>query len=519
MDAVICLIVIIGASYGLRIIYQWLDERSKWCENPKSANLIQLIMRPPKFSDWRAFGLFFKELGPTFRYRSLFYNWILTTDPENIRAVLSTQQAIFNLGRRPYQLELLIGEDGIFAAEGQKWQHSRMLLKPQFIRENLSHLSMLENHIPTLIKIVRRYNGQPFDFSEVICRYTLTVGLDFLTGTNIGSLESFIKHPDWSIYGASNTDWKENIPIDSDEGKHRFVQAFELVQRDMNSRVVYPQLIYCFLKTKNVEKASTVIHSFIDHFIERALNANQDTIEQLRASHRHVLLYHLIEQNKDPRFLRDQLLSLLQASRETTSSLLIWTFFYLSRHRRVYERLKKEIRTQFGPGSQEDVQNITFDSIRKNQYLRAVVNETLRLAPGVPLNYRHAAQDTVLPTGGGESGKSPMMIRKGQPVFFSTYFLHRRNDIWGDDAEEYRPERWETMKLPSWSFLPFGAGPRVCMGQQYAYTEAFYCIVRLLQTFDHLECGDSNLSDSHDFIKLKRMNILQIQGGCKIRFS
>jgi cytochrome P450 len=67
--------------------------------------------------------------------------------------------------------------------------------------------------------------------------------------------------------------------------------------------------------------------------------------------------------------------------------------------------------------------------------------------------------------------------------------MHHRRDIYGDDADEFRPERWETLR-PGWEYLPFNGGPRICLGQQYALTEAAYVSVRLLQEFSKVESRD-----------------------------
>jgi hypothetical protein len=131
----------------------------------------------------------------------------------------------------------------------------------------------------------------------------------------------------------------------------------------------------------------------------------------------------------------------------------------------------------------------------------------LRLYPVVPTNARFAARDTILPLGGGVDGLSPIYIRKGSVVAYSLHAMHRRRDIYGEDADEFRPERWglpcTTGRLfsqteraeyieggeraaplrPGWGYLPFNGGPRICVGQQFALTEASYAIVRLVQEF------------------------------------
>lgn len=120
----------------------------------------------------------------------------------------------------------------------------------------------------------------------------------------------------------------------------------------------------------------------------------------------------------------------------------------------------------------------------------------------MPANTRFANKDTILPRGGGKSGLAPVLVSKGTIVMYSVYAMHRRKDIYGADAEEFRPERWESDNpqgplRPGWGFLPFNGGPRICIGQQYALTEASYTIVRLLQTFKEIDNRDPEPWQEH----------------------
>lgn len=69
--------------------------------------------------------------------------------------------------------------------------------------------------------------------------------------------------------------------------------------------------------------------------------------------------------------------------------------------------------------------------------------------------------------------------------------MHRRRDLWGEDADAFRPERW-AQRRPGWEYLPFNGGPRICIGQQLALTEAGYTLVRLLQCFRGIESLDQS---------------------------
>lgn len=103
-----------------------------------------------------------------------------------------------------------------------------------------------------------------------------------------------------------------------------------------------------------------------------------------------------------------------------------------------------------------------------------VLDQVLRLYPSVPLNSRTAVQATILPTGGGPDGTAPVYVKKGTAVGYSVYSMHRRKDLYGSDAEAFRPERWDpnvdnevNLKNIGWGYLPFNGGPRVCIGRKY----------------------------------------------------
>lgn len=95
----------------------------------------------------------------------------------------------------------------------------------------------------------------------------------------------------------------------------------------------------------------------------------------------------------------------------------------------------------------------------------------LRLYPSVPINSRTANRTTTLPVGGGPDGKSPILIRKGEAVGYCPYVMHRRKDIFGPDANQFRPERWlddggRLFATVGFGYLPFNAGPRICLGRK-----------------------------------------------------
>ena len=175
------------------------------------------------------------------------------------------------------------------------------------------------------------------------------------------------------------------------------------------------------------------------------------------------------------------LIAVMMAGRDTTAGLLGWSVLRLALHPEVFQSLRAVCLRDFPSDAQQDCARLK--SCRPVQHF---LQEVLRLHSTVPVNNRVAVKDTTLPLGGGADQKSPIAVQAGQVVAFSVYLMHRRKDLWGEDALEFRPSRWE-QKIPAWQWLPFLGGPRVCLGQQFALTEAGFVLVRLLREFDAIE--------------------------------
>jgi cytochrome P450 len=108
----------------------------------------------------------------------------------------------------------------------------------------------------------------------------------------------------------------------------------------------------------------------------------------------------------------------------------------------------------------------------------------LRLYPSVPINSRTALEATTLPIGGGPDGTKPLMIRKGEAVGYSVYVMHRLKKLYGEDADSFRPERWDPdvdnavdLKNIGWGYLPFNGGPRICLGRKSFFLGSFVVII------------------------------------------
>jgi cytochrome P450 len=137
----------------------------------------------------------------------------------------------------------------------------------------------------------------------------------------------------------------------------------------------------------------------------------------------------------------------------------------------------------------------------------------------VPLNNREAVRTTILPTGGGPDGNSPILVRKGELVVFSQYVNSRKKNIYGQDADDFRPERWETGELADigWAYFPFSGGPRQCLGEDFALMEASYTVVRLLQTFPDIELPEGESVEPVGSERQTLTLVLSSADGCRVK--
>ncbi|KAI9052520.1 hypothetical protein LZ554_003864 [Drepanopeziza brunnea f. sp. 'monogermtubi'] len=410
----------------------------------------------------------------TYKYSLLGTRNIFTADEKNIQAILATQFTDFDLGpTRRGNFWPLLG-NGIFTQDGAGWERSRAMMRPQFAREQVSDLEMTERHLQNMVRALDTQLGpnkwtDEVDLQRLFFRLTLDSATEFLFGESVDSQVRLLPN-----YKDENS--QSGGPLSAD-----FAEAFDRSQAALATRARFGDKYYLY-NPKGFKEACKTCHDFIDHFVRLALS--KDLGETDFGKGKYVFLEQLVRQTRDPIELRSQLLNILLAGRDTTASLLGWLFFSLARDPTRFAKLRRVIIEEFG--TFDEPKEITFSRMKGCQYLQHCNSETLRLYPVVPVNSRFANRDTTIPRGGGKDGKSKIFVPKGSSVDYSVHAMHHRKDIWGEDAEEFRPERFEGRK-PGWEFLPFNGGPRICIGQQFALTEASYVTVRLMQRFDRME--------------------------------
>jgi cytochrome P450 len=283
-------------------------------------------------------------------------------------------------------------------------------------------------------------------------------------------------------------------------------------------RIVLGRLRF-LIPRRRIERAFKSSHQFLEFHIDRAL-ANQRDQETHEEPEGASLIEGLVQQIDDKIEIRNQALQTLMAASDTISILLSNTIFLLSRHPEIWKKLRLEILST-------SPETPTIESLNAPGLLRNVLFEgtpilvsvlikclhfvvALRLYPVFPILGRVALVDTTLPDGGGPLGTSPIFVRAGTRADVSFYTIFRHESVFGPDADQFVPSRWEIIKPDQWAFLPFGRGPRSCMGREKALLEASYVLTVMARTFERIENRDDR--DYKAEMKLTCRNA----NGCKV---
>ncbi|MCJ1377231.1 hypothetical protein MMC17_000323 [Xylographa soralifera] len=378
----------------------------------------------------------------TFETKVLGIEGHMTADPKNIQAVLATQFHDFELGRtRRGNFYPLLG-NGIFTNDGKNWEHSRAMMRPQFARDQVSDLDLEEEHVQNMMRALPVVGADGWtaeiDLQILFFRLTLDSACEFLFGESPGSQLASL---DGNSAAASLSDGSR---VDGAQ----FAYGFDRANSWLATRTRLGDN-YWLANTADFRACNKACHTFIDYFVNLALNKDLKTSSLEKGTaptttttkkDRYVFLDALVGQTRDPIELRSQLLNIMLAGRDTTASLLGWTFYTLARHPAVYAQLRATVLAAFGPYS--DPSALTYSNLKNCSYLQHCLHEVLRLYPVVPVNSRRAVRDTTLPRGGGPDGRSKIFVRKDQQVDYAVHVMHHRRDLWGEDAEAFRPERW-----------------------------------------------------------------------------
>ncbi|KAF9466774.1 cytochrome P450 monooxygenase CYP63 [Collybia nuda] len=424
----------------------------------------------------------------TLNTRILWSDNIISMDQEHAKFVLTTGFNHFWRGKmQKERMETFLGE-GIFNRDDEIWRMHRSMARPFFARDRVSDFENFEKHTTRTISILSALANanQPCEAQDLYARFTIDAGSEFLFGRNLDTLSGILPVPGKTPMGPKGSATEDSWGT--------FSGAFEMAQQIVTTRA---RIGYLWplseLFGDKTEPHIKVIHDWLDPLVKNAIE-NKLRVQKsgiFSPTEDKNFLQHLAESTDDPILIRDELLSMLLAARDTTACVLTYITYFMATVPLIATKLRAEVLEHCGPQAPA-----TYERIRDLKYMRAVINETLRLFPPVPLNVRESrASPCLLPPSDpsypeSKNASMPFYMPGSTTIIYLPLIVQRNKALWGPDADDFDPERWlqperiaNFVANPS-MFTPFSAGPRICIGQNYAYNEISYFLVNLLQRFD-----------------------------------
>ncbi|PIN26646.1 Cytochrome P450 CYP4/CYP19/CYP26 subfamily [Handroanthus impetiginosus] len=480
---------IIWAVFGLSA------KKEKKTYHPVVGTVFHLLLNFHRYNDYLND---LNRRNTTFRIVHLSSSEIYTSDPANIEHMLKTNFANYGKGSLNYDiLKDLLG-DGIFTVDGEKWRRQRKMSSYEFSTRNLREFSsgVFKINAAKLAHIVS---------ASVTSNQTIEIQ-DMFMKSALDSVFNVVLGVDLDMIRGTNEEFTE------------FTKAFDEASELTTFRYVDPS--WRIKKFLNIGSEATLKKrvKVIDEFVYKVIQSKMDQISKPNkdlSRNKGDVLSRFIEMNEtDPKYLKDIILSFVLAGKDSTAVSLSWFFYMMCKHPRFQEKIADEVRqvAKIKENSSIDdiAKSITEEALDKMQLLHAALTETLRLYPAVPQDGKVCFSDDTFPDG--------YSVKKGMMVSYVPYSMGKMKSLWGEDAEEFRPERWLDQKgvfqqESSFKFTAFQAGPRICLGKEFAYRQMKVFAAVLLSAFSF------TLADDRKPVKHKTTITLQIDGGLHLRAS
>lgn len=364
------------------------------------------------------------------------FKLIVLSQPQWIHEVMVTRAHEFGKGAGQKVLKRLLG-DGLLTSEGELHRQQRQLMQPvfqaqrvgQFAPQMLGCTNYLLSHWPREQGIISA--------GDEMTRLTLQIVGECLFGSDLHQEVGAVRQ---SLAEAMSLFRTANLP---------FAHWLELLVPSLKQRF---------------EKSRQVLDEVILKMIAEHHRCPKDD-----------LLSRMMASGMSPQLLRDEAMTLFLAGHETTAHALTFALYLLARNPQIQEQLRSEIDSVCGtrPLSLEDLPALT-DT-------KAALMETLRLYPTAWIIGRRALQDVVI---------GDILVPKDCTVLISQYVMHRHPSYFAE-PELFWPTRWHHTprnQLPKGCYFPFGAGPRVCIGEHFAWLEMLLGLGTILQNYQLLDC-------------------------------
>ncbi|XP_030474403.1 cytochrome P450 704C1-like isoform X2 [Syzygium oleosum] len=435
---------------------------------------------------------------PTFRLLAPDQSEIYTADPRNVEHVLKTNFDRYTKGKFNIEIMKDLFGEGIFVVDGEKWKKQRKVASFEFATRVLRDFScsVFRKNAAKLVKVVDELSAasEGFDMQDILMRCTLDSIFKVGFGVELNCLQGSSK-----------------------EGR-AFMKAFDEANALTYWRYIDPSWELKRLLNIGSEARLRNNVKLIDNFVHQLIRTkrNQLAAQRERNDKEDILSRFLLECEKDPenmneKYLRDIILNFMIAGKDTSANTLSWFLYMLCKHPLVQQKIVDEIKEVIGDQASEAnpdgfMERITDPVLDRMPYLHATLTETLRLYPAVPLDGRCTETDDVLPDG--------FHVKKGDNVNYLAYSMGRMHNIWGEDAEDFKPERWLKdgifQKESPFKFVAFHAGPRICLGKDFAYRQMKIVSIALLRFFRF------RLADERP-VTYKVMFTLHIDNGLHLR--
>lgn len=353
----------------------------------------------------------------------------VVNDPDLVREVLVAQQHRVTKTRVLRRASLLLG-DGLLTSEGEHWRRERRLIQPAFHRDRIA------GYADTMAAYAMRaaaawQDGARVDVHREMMQLTLAIA-------------------GMTLFGARVEDEAAEIGAALDIAMAMF-QRLTLPFSELLDRLPLPA-------NRRFAAARARLDATVYRMIQERRAAGGDTGD--------VISMLLLAQDESgdgtgmtDTQVRDEVLTLFLAGHETTANALAWTWYLLARHPDVESALHAEVDRVLGD------RQPTADDLARLSYTRAVIAESMRLYPPAWVLGREAREPFEL---------AGYTIPVGTMVFMSQWLI-QRDARWFPDPLAFRPERWTPemeRALPRFAYFPFGAGPRKCIGESFAWMEA-----------------------------------------------
>jgi cytochrome P450 len=351
--------------------------------------------------------------------------------PDHAKYVLADNPTNFHKGIGLVHARRVIG-DGLLTSEGELWRKQRKTIQPVFQAKRIAQqLGAIADEAEKLVAGLRKHEGGgPVDMSEEMTGLTLGVLGRTLLDADLGAFDtighSFEAVQDQAIFEMMTLG---TVPVWAPLPKQT---RFRRARRELQDIV----------DTLAADRAADPGHDK-DDIISRLIESVKDEPDPQVGRAR----------------MRDELVTLLLAGHETTASTLSWAFYLADKHPEVWQRIHEEAVEAFSSGP------LTYADLYRFKYTSMVLEEVMRLYPPVWILPRLAQEEDEI---GGYH------IAKGANVLICPYLLHRHPGFW-EDPDRFDPERFNPDNAAGrsrYAYIPFGAGPRFCVGNSLGMMEA-----------------------------------------------